>query len=72
MDHAEQKKLGLVLTRKLWEQVTLTTEQGDEILITVVRLSNLNTRLAIKAPRTVKISRQDVEVPQNASDEKSE
>ena len=50
-------KKGLVLTRKLNEQITI----GDEIVLTVVRLSGDRVRIHVSAPRELRILRTELE-----------
>ena len=48
---------GLVLPRKLTEQVLLEMQDGSEVLITVSRIDKNQVRLHFEAPKEVKINR---------------
>jgi carbon storage regulator CsrA len=48
---------GLVLSRKLTEQVLLEMQDGSEVLITVSRIDKNQVRLHFEAPKEVKINR---------------
>jgi carbon storage regulator CsrA len=48
---------GLVLSRKLMEQVLLEMQDGTEVLITVSRIDKNQVRLHFEAPQQVKITR---------------
>lgn len=57
---------GLVLSRKLMEQVLLEMQDGSEVLITVSRIDKNQVRLHFEAPQQVKINR----IKQNDIDHK--
>lgn len=50
----------LVLGRKAHESITMVDANGDTSVITVTRIQNGNVRLAISAPETTKIMRNEL------------
>jgi carbon storage regulator len=46
----------LVLTRRCGEQITI----GDEIVVTIVAVIGNKVRIAIEAPRSVRVDRKEV------------
>lgn len=48
---------GLVLSRKLMEQILLEMQDGTEVLITVTRIDKNQVRLYFEAPQEIKINR---------------
>ena len=48
---------GLVLTRKIDEQVLVYLDDGSSVLITVARIDRNQVRLLFEAPSNVKIER---------------
>lgn len=54
----------LVLTRKLNQDITLTTSSGDKIVVRIVETRNGAVRLGFIAERSVVISRNElIDVP---------
>jgi carbon storage regulator CsrA len=50
----------LVLARKKSETITLTCEDGTEIVVMLVENRGANSRIGISAPRSVKIMRTEL------------
>jgi len=50
----------LVLSRKDGQRITLTTEGGDEITIVIDRHNRNAFRVAIDAPKSVKVLRNEI------------
>lgn len=50
----------LVLSRKVGERILI----GDDVTVTVVRLSNGSVRLGIEAPRDMPVIREEVKLKQ--------
>jgi carbon storage regulator len=57
----------LVLTRKVGEEIYI----GDDIVVTVIRISSDRVRLGISAPRNVNIVRQELATSVKDSEEDS-
>lgn len=57
----------LVLTRKKFEQFSLTADNGQRIEIKIVDIQRGKVRLAIQAERSVKILRRELEIEQPAA-----
>jgi len=61
----------LVLTRKVGQQVVVTTKTGEDIVIDVCHVKGSYTKLGIKAPEDMKILRKEV-FDRNAEQERQE
>ncbi len=53
----------LVLTRYAGERIRMTTASGEEIWITITEVERGKCRLAIEAPRTITIQREELLPP---------
>ena len=49
--------MALVLTRKEMESIVITTEAGTKIIVTVFDIAGGKCRVAIDAPRKIKVVR---------------
>jgi carbon storage regulator CsrA len=49
----------LVLSRRVEESILITAPNGDEIIITVVRCTG-QAKLAIEAPRSYRVDREEI------------
>lgn len=50
----------LVLTRKLNEEIVVSTPEGDHVVIKVLKLHSGEVRLGIDAARDIKIMRREI------------
>ena len=63
MDHAARmQSAGLVLTRMVGQRIIIQTGGDEEIIIAVMDISGPRVRLGVRAPGTVTINREEVQI----------